>query len=82
MAKKFEAVIEGTSQKNWEEMLKETGLVKLNMSQETLSVARLVFSMGVNAGQVEMMDSMREIYNMDVDLFEEFFDEDEDSLLQ
>lgn len=82
MTKKFEAIIEGTTQKHWEQMMKEAGLVDIEMSQESLSIVRLVFSLGVNAGQGDMMDSMREIYNMDIDLFEEFFNEDEDSLLQ
>lgn len=64
-------------QTNWEETLGASDLLDLNLPKEFMDIVQAYYEKGHNAGESAAIDSMREIYENDVDLFEEFFEIDD-----
>lgn len=74
MTKNTEAIVKGISQAAWEESMKESGMDKLSLTKDSLSLMRIAFELGHNSGQTAMMDTLRELYYQDEFLLEDFFE--------
>lgn len=61
----------------WNEIFKETGLEKMSIPREMLAVVKVYFMLAFEEGQAYMINNMREIYNHDPCLFEDFFEENQ-----
>lgn len=64
-------------QAKWEQVMNETGVSKLDMPKEYFAVIRVLFQLGYQEGQTDTMDQMKDIYENDIDLFEEMFADEE-----
>lgn len=73
-ARATEAIIRGVSQQNWLDSMKKSGLDKLELPQSVLNLMQQAFELGHNSGQVLMLDVLKDIYDNDVDTFEDIFD--------
>lgn len=68
-------------QQEWKEMMQHTGMDKLKLTQDQLSLMRLCFTLGFDAGADTMMDILKDIREQDTEVFENLFNgtyEDED----
>lgn len=65
-------------QAKWEKVMNETGASKLSMPIEYFAVMRIYFQLAYQEGQADMLESMKEVYENDPDLFEEMFDDEDE----
>lgn len=64
-------------QAKWETTMNESGISKIAVSEEIFALLRVTFQLGYQEGQTDTMDQMKDIYENDIDLFEEMFADEE-----
>lgn len=74
MSGKTDRATEELMQLAWETKMRESGMDKLDLKENELSMTRGGFLLGFGSGGEAMLNQMRDIYENDIDLFESFFE--------
>lgn len=61
-------------QAKWEQTIKETDAANLPIPIEMFSIIRVFFQLAYQEGQADTIAQLKQIYENDVDLFQEIFE--------
>ena len=64
-------------QGKWEKDMEDTGISKLAIPEEYVAIMRVCYQLGYQGGQTDTFNEIKDIFNNDIDAFQEMFDDDE-----
>lgn len=81
MDSKIDKDLTALVQDKWERFVKESDIDNLRLPIEAFKVMRVVFQLAYQEGQADTFTQLKQVFEEDIDLFEEIFEDDIDRKL-